>query len=388
MKIHIPQDELIDRKKGEVHLEFFKKGFEGSPNSQVIAEYRNQDVYILQVNKAFTEYYGYSQEEAIGENPRVLNSGKMSLDFFAKMWDVILDPKIGFWRGEIINKRKNGNLINVILTINTIFDDKEKPRYFTAYHIDITDRKNAEEKLKESEVRYRIAYERANLYSDLLVHDISNILQVISSSLELSSIYFNSPEKLNKIKELYVMSKQQIARGVKLISNVHKLSKIDDSEIDLKKTNINNFLKEAIRYIKQSFQNKHILIDTELGDFDLYINANDLLLDVFENLLINSIRHSDNSNVEICVKVSKIYENNKKLIKFEFKDNGHGISDERKESIFTRRNDFTKKANGMGLGLSLMKKIIDSYHGKIWVEDRIKGEFAKGSNFVFLIPEA
>ena len=388
MKIHTPSDELIDRKNGEVHLELFKKGFEGSPNSQVIAEFRNQDVHILQVNKAFTEYYGYSQEEVIGENPRALNSGKMSLAFFENMWDVILDPKIGFWRGEIINKRKNGKLINVILTINTIFDDKGKPRFFTAYHIDITDRKDAEEKLKESEARYRIAYERANLYGDLVVHDINNILQVISSSLELSSTYFNSPEKLNKIKELHEMSKQQIARGVKLISNAHKLSKIDDSELDLKKTNTNNFLKEAIKYVKQSFQNKRIQVDTKLGEVDFYINANDLLLDVFENLLINSIRHNGNPDVEICVKISKICENNKKLIKFEFKDNGYGISDERKESIFTKRKDFIKKTNGMGLGLSLVKKIIDSYNGKIWVEDRIKNEFAKGSNFVFLIPEA
>jgi PAS domain S-box-containing protein len=388
MKIHTPQDEYIDRKNGKFHLELFKKGFEGSPNSQVIAEFINQDVHILQVNKAFTEYYGYSQEEVIGENPRALNSGKMSLDFFVKMWDVILDPKIGFWRGEIINKRKNGKLINVILTINTIFDDKAKPRYFTAYHIDITDRKNAEEKLKESEVRYRIAYERANLYGDLVVHDINNILQVINSSLELSSLYINSPEKLNKINELNELSKKQIARGVKLISNAHKLSKIDDSEINLKKTNINNFLKEAIKYIKQSFQNKHIQVDTELGDVDLYIDANDLLLDVFENLLINSIRHSDNPNVEISVKVSKICENNKKLIKFEFKDNGRGISDERKETIFTRRKDFIKKTNGMGLGLSLVKKIISSYNGEIWMEDRVKGDYTKGSNFVFLIPEA
>ena len=388
MKIHTPQDELVDRKNGKVHLELFKKGFEGSPNSQVIAEYRNQDVHILQVNKAFTEYYGYSQEEVIGENPRALNSNEMSLDFFIKMWEAILDPKIGFWRGEIINKRKNGNLINVILTINTIFDDKGKPRYFTAYHIDITDRKNAEEKLKESEVRYRIAYERANLYGDLVAHDINNILHVISSSLELSSLYFNSPEKLNRIKELYEISKEQITRGAKLISNVHKLSKIDDSEKNLKKTNINNFLKEAIRYVKQSFPNKHIQIDTELGDIDLYINANDLLLDVFENLLINSIRHNGNPDIEICVKASKISENNKKLIKFEFKDNGIGINDERKETIFTRRKGFDMKAGGMGIGLSLVKKIINSYNGKIWVEDRIKDEFAKGSNFVFLIPEA
>ena len=388
MKISIPQDELIDRKNGKIHLELFKKGFEGSPNSQVIAEYRNQDVHILQVNKAFTEYYGYSQEEAIGKNPRVLNSGKMDLVFFVKMWEVILDPKIGFWRGEIINKRKNGNLINVILTINTIFDDEGKPRYFTAYHIDITDRKNAEEKLKESEEKYREAYERASLYSYLVAHDVNNIFHVIKSAQELSSLYVNSSENLNKVMELHKIINDQITRGVKLVSNVAKLSKIDDSEESLKKININDLLEEAIKYIKRSFQSKNIQIDTDFGEIELYITANDLLLDVFENLLINSIRHNDNSNVEIHIKASRFYKNNENLIKFEFKDNGRGIRDERKSIIFAKGKDIKKKTEGMGLGLSLVKKIIISYNGKIWVEDRFKGDFKKGSNFIFLIPEA
>ena len=388
MKISIPQDELIDRKNGKIHLELFKKGFEGSPNSQIIAEYRNQDVHILQVNKAFTEYYGYSQEEAIGKNPRVLNSGKMDLVFFVKMWEVILDPKIGFWRGEIINKRKNGNLINVILTINTIFDDEGKPRYFTAYHIDITDRKNAEEKLKESEEKYREAYERASLYSYLVAHDVNNIFHVIKSAQELSSLYVNSSENLNKVMELHKIINDQITRGVKLVSNVAKLSKIDDSEESLKKININDLLEEAIKYIKRSFQSKNIQIDTDFGEIELYITANDLLLDVFENLLINSIRHNDNSNVEIHIKASRFYKNNENLIKFEFKDNGRGIRDERKSIIFAKGKDIKKKTEGMGLGLSLVKKIIISYNGKIWVEDRFKGDFKKGSNFIFLIPEA
>ncbi len=388
MKISIPQDELIDRKNGKIHLELFKKGFEGSPNSQVIAEYRNQDVHILQVNKAFTEYYGYSQEEAIGKNPRVLNSGKMDLVFFVKMWEVILDPKIGFWRGEIINKRKNGNLINVILTINTIFDDEGKPRYFTAYHIDITDRKNAEEKLKESEEKYREAYERASLYSYLVAHDVNNIFHVIKSAQELSSLYVNSSENLNKVMELHKIINDQIARGVKLVSNVGKLSRIDGSEASLKKINSNNLLEEAIKYVKQSFQSKHIQIDANLGVTELYVTANALLLDVFENLLINSIRHNDNFNVEIHIKASRFYKNNEKLIKFEFKDNGRGIRDERKSIIFSKGKDLKKKTEGMGLGLSLVKKIIDSYNGKIWVEDRFKGDFKKGSNFIFLIPEA
>ena len=191
MKIITKGKEKPENPKNHVGLELLKKGFEESPNSQVIAEYRDNDVHILQVNKAFTKYYGYSQEEAMGQNPRVLNSGKMDITFFEKLWNAILDPKKGFWRGEIINKRKNGDFINVILTINTIFDEEELPRYFTAYHIDITERKIAEEKVKISEERYRKAFERANLTSYLVAHDVNNIFQVIKSAQELSSFHLN-----------------------------------------------------------------------------------------------------------------------------------------------------------------------------------------------------
>ena len=65
-----------------------------------------------------------------------------------------------------------------------------------------------------------------------------------------------------------------------------------------------------------------------------------------------------------------------------------GISDEIKELIFHRGYRKEKNIRGMGLGLSLVKKIIDSYDGQIWVEDKVKGDFNKGSNFVLLIPKA
>ena len=70
----------------------------------------------------------------------------------------------------------------------------------------------------------------------------------------------------------------------------------------------------------------------------------------------------------------------------EFKDNGIGISDYRKNNIFERGSRKRYKSKGMGLGLSLVRKIIDTYNGDIWVEDRVKGDYKQGSNFVVLIP--
>ena len=70
----------------------------------------------------------------------------------------------------------------------------------------------------------------------------------------------------------------------------------------------------------------------------------------------------------------------------EFIDNGIGISDARKETIFQRSSE--RSITGMGLGLSLVKFIIDSYEGDILVKNRIRGDYTKGSNFIIFIPEA
>jgi len=114
--------------------------------------------------------------------------------------------------------------------------------------------------------------------------------------------------------------------------------------------------------------------------------ANELLSEVFENILINSINYNRNKivQVEVIISVIDIYYRN--YVKFEFKDNGIGIDDDRKEIIFQDTHKISRQSRGMGIGLSLVAKLIELYGGKICVENRIKGDSTKGSNFVILIP--
>ena len=74
-------------------------------------------------------------------------------------------------------------------------------------------------------------------------------------------------------------------------------------------------------------------------------------------------------------------------LKIEFLDIGKGVSDTRKEMIINRGKNESKSTHGMGLGLPLVNKIIETYNGEIWVEDRVKGDHSNGSNFILLIPE-
>ena len=93
----------------------------------------------------------------------------------------------------------------------------------------------------------------------------------------------------------------------------------------------------------------------------------------------------DVTSEEILIETTQETQNNVKFLKLEFKDNGFGISDDKKMQIF-KRNSNQKNGKGMGIGLSLVNEVIKSYNGKIWVENRIENDYSKGSNFVLLIP--
>jgi signal transduction histidine kinase len=121
------------------------------------------------------------------------------------------------------------------------------------------------------------------------------------------------------------------------------------------------------------------------GNYFTY--ANELLQDVFENVLINGIKYNENPNIEISIGISKQEIDGTNYFRFEFIDNGIGVAEHRKEVIFMSGNRELKGSKGMGLGLSLVNKILQIFKGKIWVEDRIKGDYTKGSKFIILLPE-
>jgi len=229
--------------------------------------------------------------------------------------------------------------------------------------------------------------ERANLYKDLLAHDMRNALTNIKASIELSSIYLEKAE-YNKIPNLIQIILEQVYRGMDLIKNVQNLSYFEYKESDLKKMDLISAIKKAIQIIKgqrPSYKNLDIKIKPIKKKFNVL--ANDYIIDVFQNILSNAVVHNDNEFISIQIELSIQKKNDREYTQIEIKDNGKGIEDKRKERIFEniKRSD---SPIGMGIGLSLVKEIIDIYGGEIWVDDRIKGTPNEGCNFILLIPSA
>ncbi|MCK4779319.1 MAG: PAS domain S-box protein, partial [Candidatus Lokiarchaeota archaeon] len=196
---------------------------------------------------------------------------------------------------------------------------------------DITDHKTADEALKLSEKKYRKAYNRANFYKDIFGHDINNILHIINSSAELISYHLGDSEKSKVIEDISNIIKKQVERGAKLVSNVNTLSQLEEESIHTKPTEICKLMQNSIDFLTKTYDDKKIIVNDVCEEDHLIANANDLLQDVFDNILINSIKYNENPTIEIVIKVSKTLVDRKKFIKMEFSDNGIGVPDDRKE---------------------------------------------------------
>jgi signal transduction histidine kinase len=253
---------------------------------------------------------------------------------------------------------------------------------------DITEHQHAELELRKSERLYRIAYERAELFKDVFTHDMNNIFHNIKSSAELITLLKAKSENFDKLEDLFQIINGQIDRGVKLINNVYKLSKLEESEISLTSVNVYKVLDDSIEFAKKSAQGKQLEIQVEKKHEELFVEANEFLLDIFENILHNAIKYNQNPTIEIQITIDKVIYNSQNYIRMQFKDNGIGIPNNTKELIFQKGNKQDKHIRGLGIGLSLVKKILEIYDGKISVENRIKEDYSQGSNFIVEIPEA
>jgi len=243
-------------------------------------------------------------------------------------------------------------------------------------------------KLLKVDEDLRKSFNRSKFYKDLFSHDVNNIFSIISSSAHLISSYYKSPNKSINIEEYPEMIQEQIIRGSKLVEKVRKLFELEEIEHPIQKLEAAGFLTQAINYVKKAYIDKNIDIQIDTLDEKCFILGNELLVDIFENILINAIKYNENPIVGILIRISKEYRDGNEYIKLEFIDNGMGIIDERKKIIFEGDNREYKGSKGMGLGLSLVKKILESYYGYIWVENRVQADYSKGSNFVILIPKA
>ena len=377
--------DIIERKRVEQNLknseDKYRSLFEQAADSIMLID--TQTGEILDFNSQMNETLGYTRDEF--KNLKIPDFDLMenSEEYKGHVEKVIREGSDIF---ETKYLTKSGEIKEILVNANLIkISGKE---YLQSILHDISDRKKTERLLKESEIKYKEAYNKAEFYKDIFTHDINNIISNIKSAIELSEIYLKDPERMTDVEELYEVIRGQFKKGSSLVSNIRKLSKIEESVSLVKPVEINDVLKKEIDFMLNSYQTRELKIRTHGFEKEFFVCANDLLIDLFDNLLNNSIKYNDSQVVEIDVKISRKKKNKIRYIKLEFVDNGIGILDKQKDNLFELEYVKDISSKGLGIGLTLVKKIVESYKGEIWVENRIKGDYTQGSNFIVLIPEA
>ena len=165
--------DISERKEAEEKVYLQSAALNSAANGIVITDKRGSIVYC---NPAFTTLTGYTFDEIIGKNPRILKSGKHDKAFYQNIWKTVLAG--GVWEGEIINKKKDGTEFIERQTITPVLGQDSDIEYFIAIKNDITESKKTENALKESEQKLRNIIEHSNeLY---YIHDTNNILSYAS----------------------------------------------------------------------------------------------------------------------------------------------------------------------------------------------------------------
>ncbi len=150
--------EIEERKRADAELRKLTVAVEQNPAEIIITDLEGNIEY---VNPKFTETTGYTEDEVIGQNPRILKSGYQSKEFYDELWSTVKSG--GVWRGDFMNKKKDGELYWEAASIRPIMDENGVAEHLLAIKLDITDRKRDEEALRESEERLRFHAENSPL---------------------------------------------------------------------------------------------------------------------------------------------------------------------------------------------------------------------------------
>jgi PAS domain S-box-containing protein len=239
--------------------------------------------------------------------------------------------------------------------------------------MDITEHKRAEEELASSK-------RQAELYLDLMGHDITNMNQVLLGYMEM----MNAMRETGAIDNALIDdSIDVIHRSTRMIGNVKKLTQLQAGRVPLKAVDVCKILsKVKARY--SCVSNKPVSINYTPAE-SCIVRAGDSLEDVFDNLVDNAIRHSKGP-VTIDMGVDKVVADGHLYYRISVADMGPGIPDDLKRKIFMTSAELAGKTQRRGFGLYMVRTLVDYYGGKVRVEDRVEGDHTKGARFVVVLP--
>jgi len=239
-------------------------------------------------------------------------------------------------------------------------------------HYDLM-RKSSEEELCE-------ARKQAELYMDLMGHDINNLNQVGIGYLEIALDTLKCDDEGRYLLQRPLESMQHSSQ---LIDNVRKLQRLQTEGRRPEPIDIGKLMAE-VKTEYSVVPGRDVTIEY-VPVPGCYVNASIQIKEAFRNLTANAIEHSTGS-VAVRMTIERKFEGVKPYYLIAVEDNGPGIPDLLKSKLFNRIGRGRARTRGSGLGLFLVRSLIEDADGSVWVEDRVTGDYTKGSRFVIILP--
>lgn len=415
--------DITEQRRVETELRKLLRAVEQNPASIVITGINGIIEY---VNPKFCAVTGYSREEAIGQNPRVLKSGEMSPEGYRELWNTIRDGRE--WRGEFHNRKKNGELFWEAALISPIRDADGRVTHYIAVKEDITERKLLESQLQSEKKQLEQAYaDLKMLQSQLLqqekmssigqlaagvAHEINNPMGFIMSNLNTLRKYLDrlqgfittqqsalqnvAVEPSTAMNALHAMESERAARKIdfvladaesllaesldgaervkRIVQDLKGFSRIDEAES--KMADINAGLESTVNIVWNEIKYKAV-VHKEYGNIPLTKCYPGQLNQVFMNILINAAQAIPDSG---AIGIRTWSEQG--WIFVAISDTGAGIPAEKTGRIFEPFYTTKEVGKGTGLGLSIAYDIVKKHGGDIAVQS----EMGKGTTFTVTIP--
>ncbi len=320
---------------------------------------------IIFANRKFCEVSGYSYEELLGNNHRLLKSDVQDVCFFKDMWKTISSGEV--WQGEICNKNKNGELYWVYSTIVPFINKKTgKPEQYVSVRTEITHQKRMQAKLDKLFEEAMAGSEAKSKFISNMSHEFRTPLNHIMGFSELIMSF----SKEEGIKE---NAKHILAAGNELLEKVNNVLQLVDHDENNKGRNevfdLGYMLKTRFVANFQSnmlAENRQFEIDLPEGDYIIQADPLDVLT-VVRKLAENALKFT---NAEDKITVSLGYDKAGD-VSIKVEDTGPGLPEEVRNSSlspFTIGETVTTKSKaGMGVGLPLAKKLTEKNSGKFCV---------------------
>ena len=339
----------------------------GFRRSNDVMFYSDAKGVILDINDAFTAHYGYTREEAIGRTPALLRSSKSNDELYKRMWQSILDPKKGYWRGELFNRTKDGREIPLILTITAVRNDDGSVLGYISNGVDLTELKSLEERVAHAETLAIIGEMAA-----VVAHEIRNPLgSIVMAAQQLADESLPRDDRETVTRVLRTESK----RLNEALTNF--LAYARPRPLNRGRNDLNVLLKEVAHL---AFANKEMTGGTRLTlslgrDLEAFPFDADQIRQVVWNIVLNAIQALDGKGT-VTVRSGK----GDGFASFSIADTGPGITEALRADIFKPFR--TTKQQGTGLGLAIADRIVHAHGGKIDIETRL----GHGTTFTVRLP--